>query len=118
MLQLIIPFVLTLDSFSFSLGGSHSKSRARPVPVLTDRTAKVDRGGCGEVPGGRGRERDEREVVEVRQVSDVSGLEDAEERMKCGWIFLQREACSLFRAAGFSKDPDQPWLEVTKKWRS
>ena len=58
-------------------------------------------------------ERDEREVVEVRQVSDVSGLEDAEERMKCGWNILQREVCSLFKAAGFSKDPDQPWLS----WR-
>ena len=64
MLQLIIPSVL-ISSFLFFLpleGATHSKSRARPVPAV-DGVAGVC---CGEDPGGQGRERDEREVVEVR----------------------------------------------------
>ena len=71
-------------SFSVSLEGARIPNPGHgQCLLLMDSTAGVDQVGCGEDPEGRGRERDEREVVEVRQgeVSDISGLE---ERLKCG----------------------------------
>jgi hypothetical protein len=63
-LQLIMRFVL-ISTFLFSLGGSHSKFPEHDqCLLLMDTTARVDGVGRGENPGGQGREREEREVVE------------------------------------------------------
>jgi hypothetical protein len=57
-----------------------------------DTTARVEGVGCGENPGGRGREREKkkREVVKVRRLGrgDVSDVSGSEVRMGCGWTFF------------------------------